>query len=56
MDYLEPLRRYTTMAVVAGLAVICALAALFWTGWMLIPFAVFAGRTWLGQGSQRLHY
>ena len=48
MDYLEPLRRYTTMAVVAGLAVICALAALFWTGWMLIPFAVFAGLTWLG--------
>ena len=48
MQFFETMTRYTTMAVVAGLTTLCALAALIWTGWMLIPFAIFAGLTWLG--------
>lgn len=48
MHYLEPLMRYTTLAVVVALTVLSALFALFWTAWFWIPFLCFAGLSWLG--------
>ncbi|ABG29819.1 FMN-binding glutamate synthase family protein [Roseobacter denitrificans] len=48
MHFLEPMLRFTTMAVVAALAVASALAAMIWSVWLIIPFVVFAALTLLG--------
>ncbi len=48
MNDLETMTRFTTMLVVTALTILSALAAAFWTAWMLIPFAVFAGLFFLG--------
>ena len=48
MHFYETMTRYTTMLVVTGLTLICALASIFWTGWMLIPLVIFAALFALG--------
>ena len=48
MNDFETMTRFTTMVVVTALTVLSGLAAIIWTGWMLIPLVVFAGLFVLG--------
>lgn len=48
MHALEPLMRFTTLALVAALSVIFIIAALIWSAWLWLPALVFAALTLLG--------
>ncbi|WP_299740127.1 FMN-binding glutamate synthase family protein [uncultured Roseobacter sp.] len=48
MPDLGSMTRYATFAGVVLLSFVCLIAALIWTGWMLIPFAFFTGLSLLG--------
>jgi glutamate synthase domain-containing protein 2 len=44
----EHMTRFVTLSAVAALALVFLAASMIWTGWMLLPFAVFAALTALG--------
>ncbi|TMM50614.1 FMN-binding glutamate synthase family protein [Sulfitobacter sabulilitoris] len=48
MPDLGSMTRFAPMAAIAALALACLIAALAWTGWMLLPFVAFASLTALG--------
>lgn len=48
MHYLETMMRYWTFAGIAALTVICLIATLSWSGWMLLPAAIFGALTLVG--------
>lgn len=48
MPDIGSMMRYSIFAGVVVLGLLCLIAALVWSGWMLIPFAIFAGMSLLG--------
>ncbi|MGD9294360.1 MAG: FMN-binding glutamate synthase family protein [Roseobacter sp.] len=48
MHFFESIKRFTTLAAVAFLTIVCLIAALIWSAWLLIPFGIFAALTALG--------
>lgn len=48
MHQIDSVLRYTTFAGVALMTLICAVAALAWSGWMLVPSVLFGALTLLG--------